>query len=542
MKRVMDSSDGESHKQSRFKQQSKEVEGGVVRISSSNSNQNVSVPPQQQPVSAFRRQNGGTYSKYTSYAFVKCKRNVHIESMIPCSRKLTCRLPLIVIASHAYVMLGHPDVAPSFQNELLHLLRRQRFATTTPSELQETEDPYISETVVAAAADILNLQSRSTDNIVADSERRSRMYDHSFSLVQPYIQLDPAWQQQQQHHHGSDLLDAGHIRNHAQIVAQAQQQHQLQVHINRLRHEIQVMQFQQEGESAYPTIMADEVLGNVTTRLLPYIDELRHLRHLQIQRQMIRNQYCTNPRIRVMNYSMDLSIQHHRYLSMMHSNEQQQLLMQTSDPQRRSLVSNALAQIRFNGLREEHRNLPASALPLSSVPIALPVLLVHPNTNESRLSHHQRLLRQQVQVFEANHEDVATHTRGRNKPISYGQVGIRCKHCSHVAVSNRQKGSTYYPSTKLGLYQAAQNMSTTHIQSGVCQYIPESVKLEFNSNAEDRQQKQQDDVTKNSNHGAGRPYWAECASRLGLVDTEHHGIRFIRNLTSNVTLATAAEV
>jgi hypothetical protein len=190
----------------------------------------------------------------------------------------------------------------------------------------------------------------------------------------------------------------------------------------------------------------------------------------------------------------------------------------------------------LNAFRGSNRYLSVFESPMSSsVPLSLPVLLVGPNDKESRLSHQQRLLRQQVEVFEANHEDVTTHTRGRNKPISIGQVGIRCKHCAHLAVSQRQKGSTYFPSTKLGLYQAAQNMSTTHIQSGVCDFIPENIKLQF-SLISDHRQRQCESSSSNSNHGAGRPYWAECATRLGLVDTEHHGIRFIRNLPSNVVL------
>jgi hypothetical protein len=36
-------------------------------------------------------------------------------------------------------------------------------------------------------------------------------------------------------------------------------------------------------------------------------------------------------------------------------------------------------------------------------------------------------------------------------------------------------------------------------------------------------------ATKVASSGAGRPYWAESAKRLGLVDTED-GIRFFRDL------------
>ena len=132
---------------------------------------------------------------------------------------------------------------------------------------------------------------------------------------------------------------------------------------------------------------------------------------------------------------------------------------------------------------------------------------------------HQYFLRQQIEVFQANEEDVSTHIRGRNKPVSLGQVGIRCRHCAHVPVMRRQKGSTYYPTNKLGIYQAAQNISTSHLQCGLCSEMPYSVKMEFARILMEK--------TQSSCMGAGRPYWAESATQLGLVDTEDAGIRFI---------------
>jgi hypothetical protein len=157
----------------------------------------------------------------------------------------------------------------------------------------------------------------------------------------------------------------------------------------------------------------------------------------------------------------------------------------------------------------------------ASIRMTSPALFVQ---DRYRLSDHQRLLRQQIEIFEAGEDDVMTHTRGRNHPITYGQVGVRCKHCSHIPVSRRQKGSTYFPSNKLGLYQAAQNMSVTHIQCGLCNYMPESIKQQFVQIMSNRQ-------SNTSNIGAGRPYWAKSATRFGLIDTER-GIRFIRTLQS----------
>jgi hypothetical protein len=159
----------------------------------------------------------------------------------------------------------------------------------------------------------------------------------------------------------------------------------------------------------------------------------------------------------------------------------------------------------------------------SFVPVCLPVVLAQPDADERWVSEFQRLLRQQIEVFEADDDTVMTHVRGRNKPVSFGQVGLRCKHCAYLPVSKRQKGSTYFPSNLSGVYQAAQNMSTTHIQCGLCDCMPESIKQQFvvlmNQNR-----------LGSTNHGAGRSYWSKSASSFGLVDTEHHGIRFLPNL------------
>jgi hypothetical protein len=153
-----------------------------------------------------------------------------------------------------------------------------------------------------------------------------------------------------------------------------------------------------------------------------------------------------------------------------------------------------------------------------SMNLCLPAILARP-ADKMKLSEHQHLLRFQIEAFAATEEDVSTHTRGRNKPIILGQVGIRCRHCAHIPVSRRQKGSTYFPASILGIYQAAQNMSTAHIQCGLCTEMPEQLKEQFKHSI----------AMKSSGNGAGRPYWAQSAKEMGLVDTED-GIRFILDI------------
>ena len=164
--------------------------------------------------------------------------------------------------------------------------------------------------------------------------------------------------------------------------------------------------------------------------------------------------------------------------------------------------------------------------------LSLPISLAR-SIDVVKMSEHQYFLRQQIEVFQANEEDVSTHIRGRNKPVSLGQVGIRCRHCAHLPVMRRQKGSTYYPANILGIYQAAQNMSTTHIQCGLCSEIPASVKMQFARILMEK--------TQSSHSGAGRPYWASSATQLGLVDTEDAGIRFINDIPPGVSIVSEEE-
>lgn len=168
-----------------------------------------------------------------------------------------------------------------------------------------------------------------------------------------------------------------------------------------------------------------------------------------------------------------------------------------------------------NGMGDHHND------NISKFPTCLPVTLAVPEDNQ-KLSSHQVLLRNQIEAFKATDDDLTTHTRGRNKPIKLGQVGIRCKHCARLPVARRQKGSTYFPASLHGLYQAAQNMNTTHMQSGLCTEMPPEYKQLFSEAMNN----------KVSSSVAGRPYWAKTAKQLGLIDTED-GIRFIRDLTPN---------
>jgi hypothetical protein len=173
-----------------------------------------------------------------------------------------------------------------------------------------------------------------------------------------------------------------------------------------------------------------------------------------------------------------------------------------------------------NNLSEEDQQQFWAPVGPDGFPLGLPVIIAHPEDMLSKLSDLQLLLRRQIEVFHASADDMSTHTRGRNKPIIMGKIGIRCRHCAHIPVGKRQKGSTYFPATILGLYQAAQNMSTIHLQCGLCSEMPVGLKQQFVYLIS----------TKAASSGAGsRAFWARSAEKLGLADTDD-GIRFVRDL------------
>ncbi len=154
-------------------------------------------------------------------------------------------------------------------------------------------------------------------------------------------------------------------------------------------------------------------------------------------------------------------------------------------------------------------------------PSSLPVLLFQVN-DETKLSSYQILLRQQIEAFAASEDDVDSHARGRNKPITMRQVGIRCRHCSRTTWNRRKKGSAYFPHSLQGIYQAAQNMGSSHFNDTICSQMPVELQEKFAVT-----------IACKSSVGSGKHYWAESATKLGLVDTDR-GIRTIFDVLQGV--------
>jgi hypothetical protein len=166
-------------------------------------------------------------------------------------------------------------------------------------------------------------------------------------------------------------------------------------------------------------------------------------------------------------------------------------------------------------------------------PTGIPLSL---SCDEDQLSEYQVLIRKQLEVFVATQEDVESNTQGRKKQLYQGQVGIRCRHCAASPLRQRGKGAVYYPARLQGkiacspcqsvwplflmlvimafsgVYQAAQNMASTHLCES-CQSIPHPIKQQLCGLRERR-----------DTAGGGKQYWADGARALGLHETKE-GLR-----------------
>ena len=133
--------------------------------------------------------------------------------------------------------------------------------------------------------------------------------------------------------------------------------------------------------------------------------------------------------------------------------------------------------------------------------------------DRDNLTPYQCVAREQIELFAAGEREVEAGTKGRNRSVVVGQVGIRCRHCAHLPQRARARGSTIYPSKLSGIYQASQNMANSHIAQH-CQEVPAEIKDNLKTLA-----------NRKSSAGGGRDYWASGAKILGACE-DSHGLRF----------------
>lgn len=139
--------------------------------------------------------------------------------------------------------------------------------------------------------------------------------------------------------------------------------------------------------------------------------------------------------------------------------------------------------------------------------------------DEKVLSPYQCLLRRQIELFEADKNDVDGINQLRNqqrhgrpdwkKQIIVGQVGIRCIHCG--THSMRTQGAVYFP-TLHSTYRASKTMADRHFMHK-CTNIPEFtrqelIRVHLLENSKD-----------SSLRVGGARHWASALQAVGIVQT-----------------------
>jgi hypothetical protein len=158
----------------------------------------------------------------------------------------------------------------------------------------------------------------------------------------------------------------------------------------------------------------------------------------------------------------------------------------------------------------------------ASSSISRPYRILYRKDDDSYLSPYQCLVRKQIELFEATESDLKGTAQGRNRAIILKQVGIRCRHCSHLpAKQKRAKGAVFFPSQLLGLYQTGQNMANGHLVRD-CHEIPMATRDDLIG----VRQKETGSKKRRSSSGGGRHYWASSLRALGVVETSDRRLRF----------------
>jgi hypothetical protein len=188
--------------------------------------------------------------------------------------------------------------------------------------------------------------------------------------------------------------------------------------------------------------------------------------------------------------------------------------------QRLALLAAKEKEIRASGIADQIapyiQDDPVNAQPAASAPPSLPTssgTTMWLPEDKLQLSEYQVTIRQHLEIFEAQKEDYESNIQGRKRQVIPGQAGIRCCHCSDLPLRHRGRGAVYYPLKLSGIYQAAQNMASSHL-SDCCSQIPSDVK-----------QKLRDLRHRRDMAIGGKKYWAEAGSASGLYETEE-GLRF----------------
>jgi len=168
------------------------------------------------------------------------------------------------------------------------------------------------------------------------------------------------------------------------------------------------------------------------------------------------------------------------------------------------LVMQRSAKEAAKALAQSTTNNSGPPSPSSRILVAIP-------EDKEWLSDIDSYVRKQLEVFCATEEDVAAAREDRKYPISVGQVGIRCIHCSIAQGNNAIGHAIAYPFSISGIYESVKEFHRLHLDS--CPNLPATSKAKLQSMK-----------GASSLSSVLRKYYTLAAKALGLVDTRD-GIR-----------------
>lgn len=146
--------------------------------------------------------------------------------------------------------------------------------------------------------------------------------------------------------------------------------------------------------------------------------------------------------------------------------------------------------------------------------------------------------RENIEIFAANEEDVASPAPGRKTRPKLGQIGLRCVHCGKLPQRDRAKRSVCYPPTISAIYHATSNMKFDHWS--LCTGLPAEARAKFEilkSSCVRRGSSGNNSVsaaTIKSSSSSTSQYYSKSARDKGLVDTES-GIRYTIQLAKSTS-------
>lgn len=144
------------------------------------------------------------------------------------------------------------------------------------------------------------------------------------------------------------------------------------------------------------------------------------------------------------------------------------------------------------------------------------VLLLAMPDDRISLSETLCVVRENVEVFCATEADVKAPAPGRKRPVTVGQIGLRCIHCRNATnPGDRVKRAVCFPSSLKRIYRTVIDMKLDHFKA--CRYVPQELKTKL---AELKQ-------TNGRSTGTTMQYFVGAAKKMGMIDGPNgNGVRY----------------